>query len=290
VTTNETDEETTTTGNRPVVTKFAQRISSDQPTISSSGSITSDDQEDYTATYNEHEPSSNSRPNPSESIKAMVTNAPIAQPIDARTRERINAGNQPQQRSEDIRPTPPTIHPTTNSRAQVRKSESEESGSEVSGSDVVSESEDEPQSTAPINPMPPTPTTTSRTTVQQNTTSTSAVRSSNTPQTNTRGTTAQNPPPVRSSNTPQTNARGTTAENPPPVRSSNAPQTNARGTTAQNPPSTSRTTTDNNARQAGGTAANPNSKFSIIFLFFFSYYKVFLSSSSFCTARSTSYN
>jgi hypothetical protein len=277
VTTNETDEETTT-GSRPVVTKFAQRISSDQPTMSSSGSITSDDQEDYTATYNEHEPSSNSRPNPSESIKAMVTNAPIAQPIDARTRERINAGNQPQQRSEDIHPTPPTIHPSTNSRAQVRKSESEETGSEISGSDGVSESEDEPKSTIPINQMPPTPTTTSRTTVQQNTTSTSAVRSSNTPQTNTRGT------------TPQTNARGTTAQNPPPVRSSNTPQPNARGTTAQNPPSTSRTTTDNNARQAGGTAANPNSKFFCNLSFFFSYYKVFLFSSSFCTTRSTSYN
>ena len=195
----------------------------------------------------------------------MVTNAPIAQPVDTKTRERINAGNQSQQRSEDIHPTPPTLRPSGNPQTNVRHSDSEESGSEASRSDGVSESDDEAKSSAPINPVPPP--TTSRSNVQQNTTTAPAVRSSNTPQTDARVTTTQNPP---------TTSRTTTQNPPTPSR-----------TTTQNPPAPARTTTDNNARQAAGTAPNPNSKLSIIY---FSFYKLFLSSSSFCTTRTTSCN
>ncbi|CAF1302468.1 unnamed protein product [Adineta steineri] len=130
-------------------TKFAKRISSG-PRTSSPGSESSNSHDDYTATYNEHEPYASSRGNPSESIGAIATKSPLVQVGNAGARDRNTTSNQGQQRSEDIHPTPPTIRPPPNSQT-LKRNDSQDSDIS-SRSDQVSESDDEP-------PPPPKPVT-----------------------------------------------------------------------------------------------------------------------------------
>jgi hypothetical protein len=234
---------TTTATSHPVVKKLAQRISE-----TSSGSSLHSDDEEHSATYNEHDHPDSSRRNPPKSVNAVVGSTPIIRPADEATRERVTAGgSQGPQRSEDIHPTPPTVRSSQPNQVQTRKAESEASDVQESGSEGVSESDGEDISTAPAN-QPPT----SRSNIQPTAPS---GRSPNIPETSAR---------VPSTSTPNRSNAQPSAPIIPGGRSSNAAETNARvtstSTTAQNPPATTqRATTDNNARQQAGPA--PNSTF-----------------------------
>ncbi|CAF1330847.1 unnamed protein product [Adineta ricciae] len=253
-----------TTTDRSGGVKLAQRISSGQYTRSSSGS---DSEDDYTATYYDPEP-----PRKSQGINAVVATEPLAPPT-ASSRERGATNNQVPQRSEDIRPTPPTIRPGANSQNAGRHSESEGSGSEISGSDQVSDSDDDKKPSVPTNQA--TPTTTSRSNVPQNASTTPGGRSAAAPQSNSRDTVAANQP-VTSRNPAESNARGappatttttarTTVENnsrgaPPATATTTARTTvenNSRGAppATTNPTTTARTTVENNARAAGAAGS-----------------------------------
>lgn len=144
----------------------------------------SDTDEDHRATYNEHDSSKHIQDNPTNALHALAANVPVTKP-DENVRERIiNADNQAMQRSEDIRPVPPTIQLTRPSTNTVR-GQNHGDTSPVRGStsgDITESDEDESSAAAYNQPPEPTP-----------------ANPPNVPQTPTRlpGTPAgQNPPPT----------------------------------------------------------------------------------------------
>ncbi|CAF3287175.1 unnamed protein product [Rotaria sp. Silwood2] len=254
MTKDESDEEDdTTTANNPIVPKLAKRISPDRYSMSSADATTSDDEDDYIASYNEHENPKNSRSNGLGAVNAKVTNSSVVEPIDKKT------GSQTIQRSEDIHPVPPTIRVSqTNltspkdSRTEVKKIGSEGSDIGLSESDEDSSGETEDKSSTPLNKLPSPLVNQSN--VQPTPTSATSGRPTITPQMNARG-----PIPQTNVRTPttQTNARTPTTQTN--TRTPTAP-TNPRVPATQNAPSATRTNNENNPRQATGSTTNPTNQ------------------------------
>lgn len=250
VTKNESYEKETI-ASHPGALKLAQRVSSSQLSVTSSESAISNDQQDYSAKYNEHELPENSRSNPSRALQAIVAGTPAVKPVDESTRG----------------PTIRTTH-LLNPETQMRKSESEDSDVIASGSDNISESEDENKSA--IYNKQPQASSTGRYNVQQVTSSTPAGRDADLPPAYARDAVASG----RDATAPPANARDAAASG----RNATVPPANARdavatGRDAAAPPANSRDAVATgrdaaapsaNARNAAASGTNPNS----IFLFF----------------------
>ncbi|UJR31578.1 hypothetical protein I4U23_019065 [Adineta vaga] len=256
------NEDSVSTVNRPEGVKLAARISSGQYSRNSMGSTGSDSEDDYTAPYSDHDHPTNTPSRLPQSVNTLAVTTPVVQPVSG-ARDRNAVANQVPLRSEDIRPTPPTIRPATNGHNPAQGSGTERSGSEMSGSDQVSDSEDDKKPSIPTNPVPPS--TTSRSNVQQNPATTPGGRSATTgPPPNSRDTVAANPP-TTSRTTVENNARGAAgASTNPGTTARTTVENNARSAVAAgNAPTNARTTVENNARAAAGAGAvvNPNLHF-----------------------------
>ena len=162
----EDEEEKTVETSPPVVLKPAKPISSRQSSMTDSESATSNEHEEFLATYNEHEQQRNLQLNNRRSNNDVTTSVPRLGATEHAISKHFDVTNQPVERSKDIHPIPPTISSVqrntglqTAFRTPGKKNGSPESGTVKCESDTSSESEDESSPSASDNRSSASPTT-----------------------------------------------------------------------------------------------------------------------------------
>lgn len=222
-----TDDNRTTNGGdstpRAVIPTPARRITSEDL---SETSDSSDDDNEHSITYNEHEkPNPNTFSKPPAALAAVVASVPIAKPDEDVARRRAEEIESGLRASDDINPIPPTVKSDAaneNPPGYTRKPIVESDSEGRSDSNDVTDSEEEKPATNVRNP----PTTTT---------------------TNVRGAPAT---------TTTTNVRGA-----PTTTTTTAPTTASRLPAATTTTSTAPiTTTNDRTRTGAGPSANPNRK------------------------------